>query len=44
MEVYEHVGDTMLFEREMAAGIARHHVARFAEGGARHTEPFVAPV
>jgi len=44
MEVYEHVGDTSLFERELAAGIARHHVARFAEGGARHTEPFVAPV
>ena len=44
MEVYEHVADEPLFERELAAGLARHGVARWAEDGKRHTEPFVAPV
>jgi hypothetical protein len=44
MEVYEHVGDTTLFERELAAAVARHRVARFVEGGKRHVEPFVKPV
>ena len=44
MEVYEHVADVALFERELAAGIARHGVTRCAEDGLRHTEAFVAPV
>jgi len=44
MEIYEHVADVPLFERELAAGIARHDVTRCAEDGMRHTEPFVAPV
>ena len=44
MEVYEHVGDDALFERELAAAVSRHHVAQHAEGGVRHVEPFVASV
>ena len=44
MEVYEHVADGALFERELAAAVARHGLARRAEDGARHVEPFVAPV
>jgi hypothetical protein len=44
MEVYEHVADTSRFEQELAAAVARHDIARWSEGGARHTEPFVAPV
>jgi len=44
MEVYEHVADVMRFERELAAGVARHGVANWAEGHSRHTEPFVLPV
>jgi hypothetical protein len=44
MEIYEHVADVPLFERELAAGVARHDVTRWTEGGTRHTEPFVAPV
>ena len=44
MEVYEHVADVPLFERELAAGVARREVTRWAEDGARHIEPFVAPV
>jgi hypothetical protein len=44
MEIYEHVADVPLFERELAAGIARHDVTRCAEDGMRHTEPFVAPL
>ena len=44
MEIYEHVADVPLFERELAAGAARHAVAQLAEDGKRHTEPFVAPV
>lgn len=43
MEVYEHVGDAPLFERELAAAVLRHRLAEHAEGGARHLEPFVAP-
>lgn len=44
MEIYEHVADVKLFERELNAGIARHDVTRWAEDGVRHTEPFLAPV
>jgi hypothetical protein len=44
MEIYEHVADVPLFERELAAAVARHDVKGCAEGGVRHTEPFVAPV
>jgi hypothetical protein len=44
MEIYEHVGDTALFERELVAAVERHGVARFALDGRRHTEPFVARV
>jgi len=44
MEIYEHVADVPLFERELAAGIARHDVTRCAEDGVRHAEPFVAPI
>ena len=44
MEVYEHVADVALFERALGAAVARHGLARHAEGGVRHVEPFVAPV
>jgi len=44
MEIYEHVADVKLFERELNAGIARHDVTRWAADGVRHTEPFLAPV
>ena len=44
MEIYEHVADVPLFERELAAAVARHGVTRFVDGGVRHAEPFVAPV
>ena len=44
MEIYEHVGDTHLFERELASAVARHGAAAHAEGHARHTEAFVSPV
>ncbi|MFO1317612.1 MAG: DUF4936 family protein [Burkholderiales bacterium] len=44
MEIYEHVADGALFERELAGAVARHGLARYAEAGARHVEPFVAPV
>jgi hypothetical protein len=43
MEVYEDVADVGRFEDALAAGVARHGVAGFAQGGARHAEPFVAP-
>ncbi|MBK9115389.1 MAG: DUF4936 family protein [Betaproteobacteria bacterium] len=43
MEVYEHVADGALFERALAAAVARHGLAQHAEGGVRHVEPFVAP-
>lgn len=43
MEIYEHVGDTARFERELAAAVARHDVAQHVEGGVQHVEPFVAP-
>jgi len=42
MEVYEHVGDAPLFERELAAAVLRHGIAGLVEGGQRHAEPFVA--
>ncbi|MFO1412862.1 MAG: DUF4936 family protein [Burkholderiales bacterium] len=41
MEVYEHVADVALFERELAAAVARRGVGRHVEGGVRHTEPFL---
>jgi hypothetical protein len=43
MEIYEDVADVERFDRALAAGVARHGVAGYAEGGARHAEPFVAP-
>ena len=42
MEIYENVADTAAFELALAAAVQRHEAARFAEGGKRHTEPFVA--
>jgi hypothetical protein len=41
MEVYEDVADVERFERALAAGVAHHAVAGYAEGGTRHTEAFV---
>ena len=32
MEIYEHVADARLFERELAAGVARHEVAALRRG------------
>lgn len=43
MEIYEHVGDAALFERELEAAVDRHHLAQHLDGGRRHTEPFVSP-
>jgi len=43
MEVYEGVADVERFEAALAEGVARHAVSRHVEGGARHTERFVAP-
>lgn len=42
MEVYEHVVDTVLFESALAAGVKRHQASDWAEGSARHVEPFIA--
>jgi len=42
MEIYERVGDHAAFELALSAAVLRHGAARFAEGGKRHTEPFVA--
>ncbi len=42
MEVYEHVVDTALFERVLAAGVEEHGAGAWAENGARHLEPFIA--
>ena len=45
MEIHEHVADVPLFERELAAGVARHDVSALRSRTARGTtEPFVAPV
>lgn len=44
MEIYEHVADTQLFERELTGAVARHGTAAYAERHERHTEAFVAPV
>ena len=43
MEVYEDVADAEGFDHALAAGVARHGVAAYVEGGVRHAEPFVAP-
>ncbi len=42
MEIYEQVRDTAAFELALAAAVQRHDATRFAEGGRRHAEPFVA--
>jgi Domain of unknown function (DUF4936) len=42
MEVYEHVMDHALFEHELAAAVARHAAATYAEDGVRHSEAFIA--
>lgn len=42
MELYERVGDPVAFELALSAAVVRHAVTRFAEGGKRHTEAFVA--
>ena len=44
MEIYENVVDMQRFEQALTAATVRHDVARFAEGGQRHIEPFVAPI
>lgn len=41
MEVYDHVADAARFEAALTAGALRHEVARFAEDGERHLEPFL---
>lgn len=41
MEIYENVTDAAAFQRELAAAVARHEVARFAENGRRNVEAFV---
>ena len=42
MEVYDHVMDPTLFERELAAAVARHAAGTHAEDGVRHCEAFIA--
>lgn len=42
MEIYERIADADAFERALAAAVLRHDATRFAEGGRRHIEPFVA--
>ena len=42
MEIYENVADAARFEEVLAAGALRHEVARFAQDGKRHLEPFLA--
>jgi len=44
MEIYENVVDMQRFEQALATATVRHDVARFAEDGQRHVEPFVAAV
>lgn len=41
MEVYDNVADASRFEDVLAVGALRHEVARFAEEGKRHLEPFL---
>lgn len=43
MEIYEDVGDPARFERELAAAVLRHGLARHVEDGRRHVEAFVDP-
>jgi hypothetical protein len=43
MEVYDDVADPVAFERELAAAVLRHDIARFVPEGGRHVEAFVAP-
>jgi hypothetical protein len=43
MEVYENVADAARFEDVLVASAQRHEVARFAEDGKRHFEPFMGP-
>lgn len=43
MEIYERVTDADQFERELAAAVAHHDLARVIAGGKRHVEAFVAP-
>jgi hypothetical protein len=43
MEVYDDVADPITFERELAAAVLRHDIARFVPEGSRHVEAFVAP-
>jgi hypothetical protein len=42
MEVYEDVADTARFEDALAAAARRHDVARIAQDGNRHLEPFLS--
>jgi hypothetical protein len=42
MEIYENVADAAAFEPALAACVAKHEAASWAEGGTRHTEAFVA--
>jgi LPS sulfotransferase NodH len=42
MEIYENVADASLFEEKLERATLRHDVARFAEGGQRHVEPFLS--
>ncbi|HQR10488.1 MAG TPA: DUF4936 family protein [Casimicrobiaceae bacterium] len=42
MEVYDDVADPVAFERELAAALRRHDIARFVPEGDRHIEAFVA--
>jgi Domain of unknown function (DUF4936) len=42
MEVYERVTEASHFERELAAAVTRHDLARVMPDGQRHVEAFVA--
>ena len=42
MEIYEGVAESALFERELAAAVLRHCIARFIAVDGRHVEAFVA--
>ena len=42
MEIYEGVADPARFERELAAAVQRHGIARFIAVDGRHVEAFVA--
>lgn len=44
MEIYENVADACLFEENLERAALRHDIARVAEGGRRHVEPFVSPI